>query len=130
MTTKNKSYSLIKLYCEWDNCCSNKTIYFIEFPNTCAKIMIYGSIFLALNIILMVSITKCQRCVERFDLIIVVDSSGSIRDNNPEDKSYDNWQLIKDFLSDTADLLEISEVNEICFINSNLQTGHHLIEYR
>ena len=78
--------------------------------------MIYLSIILALNLIFMVSITKCQRCAERFDLIIMVDSSGSIRDNNPKDKSYDNWQLIKDFLSDTADLLEISEVNKLVVI--------------
>ena len=32
------------------------------------------------------------------DLCIVIDSSGSIRDNNPPDNSYDNWRLLLDFV--------------------------------
>ena len=33
------------------------------------------------------------------DLCIVIDSSGSIRDNNPRDNSYDNWALVLQFVS-------------------------------
>ena len=33
------------------------------------------------------------------DLCFIIDSSGSIRDNNPSDGSYDNWELQQDFLS-------------------------------
>ncbi len=33
------------------------------------------------------------------DLCFIIDSSGSIRDNNPPDGSYDNWELQQDFLS-------------------------------
>ena len=32
------------------------------------------------------------------DLCVVIDSSGSIRDNNPPDGSFDNWKLILDFV--------------------------------
>ena len=34
------------------------------------------------------------------DLCIVVDSSGSIRDNNPSDGSYDNWKLTLEFVQE------------------------------
>jgi len=33
------------------------------------------------------------------DIVFIVDSSGSIRDANPTDGSYDNWQLTLDFIS-------------------------------
>ena len=33
------------------------------------------------------------------DLCIIVDSSGSIRDNNLSDNSYDNWALVLQFVS-------------------------------
>ena len=32
------------------------------------------------------------------DLCVVIDSSGSIRDNNPPDGSYDNWELLLEFV--------------------------------
>ncbi len=35
---------------------------------------------------------------DRIDLCIVIDSSGSIRDNNPSDGSYDNWSLMLNFV--------------------------------
>ena len=34
------------------------------------------------------------------DICVIVDSSGSIRDNNPDDGSYDNWQLVLQFIQD------------------------------
>merc|ERR1712004_385604 len=33
------------------------------------------------------------------DIVFIVDSSGSIRDANPADNSYDNWQRILDFIN-------------------------------
>ncbi len=42
------------------------------------------------------------------DLCYIIDSSGSIRDNNPPDRSYDNWQLQLDFLSQLVDLFTIA----------------------
>lgn len=38
-------------------------------------------------------------CETKVDVCLIIDSSGSIRDNNPADRSYDNWQLLLDFLS-------------------------------
>ena len=34
------------------------------------------------------------------DLCIVIDSSGSISDNNPSDGSYDNWKLTLEFVQE------------------------------
>ncbi len=42
---------------------------------------------------------KPQTCDRKVDLCLIIDSSGSIRDNNPVDGSYDNWQLQLEFLS-------------------------------
>lgn len=39
--------------------------------------------------------------------MFVVDSSGSIRDNNPEDESYDNWELMLDFVVTIVEDLDI-----------------------
>ena len=41
------------------------------------------------------------------DLVFVVDSSGSIRDANPSDDSYDNWSLILEYVFDVIDLMNI-----------------------
>ena len=41
------------------------------------------------------------------DLVFVVDSSGSIRDANPTDGSYDNWNLILEYVYDVIELLNI-----------------------
>jgi len=43
------------------------------------------------------------------DLVFVVDSSGSIRDMNPADGSYDNWNLILDFIVDVVESLNIGQ---------------------
>ncbi len=42
------------------------------------------------------------------DLCFIVDSSGSIRDNNPADGSFDNWRLQLDFLAQLVDLFTIA----------------------
>ena len=39
-------------------------------------------------------------CTTALDICFLVDSSGSIRDQNPPDKSYDNWELILQFITD------------------------------
>ena len=41
------------------------------------------------------------------DLCFIIDSSGSIRDNNPPGGDPDNWQLQLDFLSNLVDLFTI-----------------------
>ena len=41
------------------------------------------------------------------DLCFIVDSSESIRDNNPTDGSYDHWQLQLNFIIDLVDLFDI-----------------------
>ena len=43
------------------------------------------------------------------DLVFVLDSSGSIRDGNPKDGSYDNWQLLLNFVVNVISELRISE---------------------
>ena len=50
-------------------------------------------------------ITDCER--ER-DVVFVVDSSGSIREQNVEGEM-DNWQKLKLFLIDVVDRLDIGE---------------------
>ena len=39
-------------------------------------------------------------CKTKVDLCLIIDSSGSIRDNNPPGGSTDNWELQLQFLSD------------------------------
>ncbi len=46
-------------------------------------------------------------CDAQVDLCYIIDSSGSIRDNNPADRSYDNWQLQLEFLSRLVDAFVI-----------------------
>ena len=43
------------------------------------------------------------------DVVFVVDSSGSIRDNNPPDGSIDNWQLILQYVYGVVQYLDIGE---------------------
>ncbi len=46
-------------------------------------------------------------CEAQVDLCFLIDSSGSIRDNNPSDGSYDNWLLQQEFLALLVDLFTI-----------------------
>ena len=41
------------------------------------------------------------------DLCFIIDSSGSIRDNNPRNGAYDNWELQQDFLSELVDVFTV-----------------------
>ena len=67
-------------------------------------------LFLSLhNIIVDVGNTGCNNLVA--DVVFVVDSSGSIRDNNPPDNSYDNWSLTLAFISDIVDRLPVDSGN-------------------
>ena len=52
-------------------------------------------------------VVECEQFI--VDLVFVVDSSGSIRDNNPADGSFDNWALILQYVYDVVDFLDIGE---------------------
>ena len=56
--------------------------------------------FNSINLILVVN------CVAVADIVFVMDSSGSIRWKNPVDQSYDNYQLMKDFVIDIINSFE------------------------
>lgn len=45
----------------------------------------------------------------RADLVFVLDSSGSIRDANPADESYDNWNLVLQFMANFVDRLPVDQ---------------------
>ena len=47
-------------------------------------------------------------CEQQVDLCFIIDSSGSITDANPKDKSYDNWELLKKFVASLLDVFEIA----------------------
>lgn len=50
--------------------------------------------------------TVTENCDEsRADVVFVIDSSGSIRDNNPEDESYDNYNLLLQFVANVTNEL-------------------------
>lgn len=48
-------------------------------------------------------------CETESDIVFLVDSSASIKDSNPADKSFDNWQLIKDFIKDIIMRLPVED---------------------
>ena len=58
-------------------------------------------ILLRNNVLSHASVTELQDC-GLIDLCVVIDSSGSIRDNNPPDGSCDNWELILAFVEQVA----------------------------
>jgi len=47
-------------------------------------------------------------CSVKSDIVFVVDQSGSIQDANPLNGSWDNWQLIKDFINTIIKHSEVS----------------------
>ena len=51
------------------------------------------------------AVPSCQST--KVDLVLLVDSSGSIRDDNPADGSYDNWNLMLMFLATLVEALEV-----------------------
>ena len=47
-------------------------------------------------------------CTSNLDVAFIIDGSGSIRDANPTDQSYDNWNLLLTFVANVADNLPVS----------------------
>ena len=54
-----------------------------------------------------ISFFSVPTCEVQVDLCFIIDSSGSIRDNNPPGGQPDNWQLQLEFLSRLVDLFSI-----------------------
>ena len=46
----------------------------------------------------MTGLSFISACDAKLDICVLIDSSGSIRDNNPPDGSYDNWSLLLNFV--------------------------------
>lgn len=46
-------------------------------------------------------------CTQSVDICLVIDSSGSIQDANPPDKSFDNWLLLLNFVAGLVDFFEV-----------------------
>jgi len=64
------------------------------------------------------------------DVVFVLDSSGSIRDNNPADGSYDNWVLTIDFVHDLVDRFDLSKVRVgLLMFSNDAQLQFHLNAY-
>lgn len=63
---------------------------------------------------------QASNCQESLDLVFVLDSSGSIRDKNPSDNSYDNWNLLLQFVARITESL-------YTLTNGNLRVG--LVRY-
>ena len=66
------------------------------------------------------------------DIVFVIDSSGSIRDQNPDDGSYDNWELLLEFMNKLVDILNIGanqvRVGAVKF-SSDAESVFHLNQY-
>ena len=59
--------------------------------------------------------------------MFVVDSSGSIRDNNPPDGSFDNWNLVLQYIYDVVEFLQIGEnLNRVGLVAYS-QTAQNII---
>ena len=54
------------------------------------------------------------------DIVFVVDSSGSIRDANPSDGSYDNWNLVLTYINNVIASMNVD-------FNSGVRVG--LVDY-
>ena len=66
------------------------------------------------------------------DIVFVIDSSGSIRDQNPHDGSYDNWELLVEFVIEIVNILNIRwdqvRIGAVKF-SSNAESVFHLNQY-
>ncbi len=63
----------------------------------------------------------------------MVDNSGSIRDKNPDDNSFDNYQILKDFIKQILRRLDIGPDNtrvSVVKFGSRAQVVFHLDQYR
>ena len=47
-------------------------------------------------------------CTSDLDVVFIIDGSGSIRDANPADGSFDNWNLLLTFVANIVDNLPVS----------------------
>ena len=63
---------------------------------------------------------------ELIDLCVVIDSSGSIRDNNPDGGSYDNWQLLLDFVKQVQSTLLLFFFKIFQYVNLSRNLGLHM----
>ena len=72
-------------------------------------------------------------CDSESDVIFMVDSSVSIRESNPLDNSYDNWQIIKDFIVNITIKLPVNDkirIGVLKFSNTvDTQDVIHLGDY-
>ena len=72
-------------------------------------------------------------CEEQIDMCLIIDSSGSIRDNNPSDGSFDNWSIMRQFAVDIIDYFTIgpdaTRVGAIIF-SDNVQMVFNMLQYR
>ena len=66
------------------------------------------------------------------DIVFVIDSSGSIRDANPQDGSYDNWNLLLEFMVQIVDRLNIGSnkvrIGAVKF-STNAESVFHMNQY-
>ena len=59
------------------------------------------------------------------DIVFVIDSSGSIRDMNPADQSFDNFNLMLAFLNNVVDLLNIGQNGvHVGMVSFSMQAKH------
>jgi len=64
------------------------------------------------------------------DVVFVLDSSGSIRDNNPSDNSYDNWVLMVEFVRDVVNRFDLSDIRVgLLMFSNDAQLQWHLNAY-
>jgi hypothetical protein len=67
-----------------------------------------GGVLVLLAVVCCTSQVRAQTdCPNILDLALILDSSGSIRHSNPWDRSYDNWDLATQFLSDLVQNLNV-----------------------
>ena len=66
------------------------------------------------------------------DIVFMIDGSGSIRDTNPRDRSYDNWELLLNFIVTMVDKLNIG-LNQVLIgvvkFSTDAETVFHMNQY-
>ena len=73
-----------------------------------------------------------EPCEQQVDLCFVIDSSDSIRQTNPQNMLYDNWNLMLNFVANLVDLFTIASnatrVGAVVF-SENASVAFHLDAY-
>ena len=54
------------------------------------------------------AINTADTCGGEVDVVFAVDNSGSITDNNPNNGSWNNWEIIRDFFVGIVDFFDVS----------------------